>query len=151
MSSHSPHSQPPQDAHDLEVGNHEPDEIAFGGILKVGVVLTVVTLASYVIVLGVFWFFDRQATANEPAPVYPMAVGLGERLPPVPRLQTTPKEDLRTLREQQQQMMEGFTWVDRNEGIVRIPIDQAIKLTLERGLPARPANVDTPAAPDAAK
>jgi hypothetical protein len=27
--------------------------------------------------------------------------------------------------------------VDRNTGVVRIPIDQAMKLTLERGLPTR--------------
>lgn len=150
MSSHSTHS-PSHGAHDLETGNHEPDEIAFGGILKVGAVLTAVTLASYIVVLGVFWLFDRQAIANEPSPVYPMAVGLGERLPPEPRLQTVPKEDLRILIESQHQALEGYAWVDKNAGVVRIPIEQAMKLTLERGLPARAAAADTPAGREAAK
>lgn len=150
MSSHSTHSHGHDDLHALETGNHEPDEVAFAGILKVGVVLTAVTLASYLIVLGVYWLFDRQATANEPAPQYPMAVGLGDRLPPEPRLQTTPKEDLETLREHQHQALEGFEWVDKNAGVVRIPIEQAMKMTLERGLPARAASAETPAQ-DAAK
>ena len=146
MSSHSTHSDGHEhDLQALETGNHEPDEIAFGGILKVGVVLTVVTVASYVIVLGVFWLFDRQATANEPAPVYPMAVGLGDRLPPEPRLQTDPKQELRTLREHQHQTLEGFEWVDKNAGVVRLPIEQAMKMTLERGLPARAQSAETPA------
>jgi hypothetical protein len=36
-------------------------------------------------------------------------------------------------------ILAGYSWVDRNAGIVRIPIDEAIKKTLERGLPARPS------------
>lgn len=150
MSSHSTHSQP-HDTHALEIGNHEPDEIAFAGILKVGAVLTAVTIFSYVVVLGVYWLFDRQATANEPAPAYPMAVGLADRLPPAPRLQTEPKEELRVLRQHQRELLEGFAWVDKNGGVVRIPVEQAMKLTIERGLPARTAAAATPAAQDAAK
>ena len=35
-------------------------------------------------------------------------------------------------------MLDSYGWVDKNAGVVRIPIDEAMKLTLERGLPARP-------------
>ena len=34
-------------------------------------------------------------------------------------------------------MLDGYRWVDRNNGIVRIPVDDAMKLTLQRGLPSR--------------
>ena len=34
-------------------------------------------------------------------------------------------------------MLGSYGWVDKNAGVVRIPIDAAMKLTLERGLPAR--------------
>ena len=35
-------------------------------------------------------------------------------------------------------MLNSYGWVDKNAGIVRIPIDEAMKLTLQRGLPSRP-------------
>ena len=33
--------------------------------------------------------------------------------------------------------LRSYGWVDKNAGIVRIPIDEAIRLTLQRGLPTR--------------
>jgi hypothetical protein len=32
----------------------------------------------------------------------------------------------------------GYRWLDREHNIISIPIDRAIDLTVERGLPARP-------------
>ena len=40
--------------------------------------------------------------------------------------------------------LESYGWIDKTAGTVHIPIDEAIRLTLERGLPAR----DASAAPD---
>jgi hypothetical protein len=37
----------------------------------------------------------------------------------------------------QNQRLNSYGWVDRSRGIVHIPIDQAMKLILQRGLPAR--------------
>jgi len=34
-------------------------------------------------------------------------------------------------------VLESYAWVDKNAGIVRIPIEEAIRLTLQRGLPTR--------------
>ena len=68
---------------------------------------------------------------------YPLAAAQENRLPPEPRLQTNPREDLRELaRAAKTQILDVYGWVDRNAGVVRIPIDEAMKLTLERGLPA---------------
>ena len=39
-------------------------------------------------------------------------------------------------------MLNGYSWVDRNAGVVRIPIDEAMKLTVQRGLPARPGTTE---------
>ncbi len=150
MSTHSTHT-PPSGHHDLATGNHEYDDIAFGAIIKVGVMLAVVTLGSYLIVLGVYGVLERQMTANEPARAYPLAAGLGDRLPPEPRLQTTPKQDLLDFRAGDAELLDSYRWVDKNAGIVRIPIEQAMRLTLERSLPSRGADAATPAARDAAK
>jgi len=58
-------------------------------------------------------------------------------VPPEPRLQTTPREDLRELRAREEEILGSYGWVDKTTGVVRIPIDEAMKLTLQRGLPAR--------------
>jgi hypothetical protein len=34
-------------------------------------------------------------------------------------------------------MLSSYGWLDRNAGVVRIPIDRAMKMTVERGLPVR--------------
>ena len=39
--------------------------------------------------------------------------------------------------------LKSYQWVDRNAGVVRIPIDEAIKLTLQRGLPSRVQATET--------
>ena len=58
-------------------------------------------------------------------------------MPPEPRLQTNPREDLRELRAKEDELLGSYGWVDKNAGVVRIPIEDAMKLTVERGLPAR--------------
>ena len=44
---------------------------------------------------------------------------------------------LNQLRGTEDAILSSYGWVDRQKGIVRIPIDRAIELVLQRGLPAR--------------
>ncbi len=57
-----------------------------------------------------------------------------------PRLQIHEAMDLASRVQKDRQELNSYGWVDRNSGIVRIPIDRAIDLTLQRGLPARQQN-----------
>ena len=56
------------------------------------------------------------------------------------RLQAHPRQDLKELREAEDALLKSYGWVDKNEGVIRIPIDEAMKLVLQRGLPSRPAS-----------
>jgi hypothetical protein len=85
-----------------------------------------------------FLYLGAHEAATTP-PQYPLAAEQRDQLPPEPRLQTTPRQDLKDLRTEEQEWLATYGWVDRNAGVVRIPIDEAIKLTLQRGLPSRPA------------
>ncbi len=58
-------------------------------------------------------------------------------LPPAPRLQIAPAQALKAYLADEQTKLESYGWVDRQAGIVRIPIDRAMKLSLERGFPVR--------------
>jgi hypothetical protein len=56
---------------------------------------------------------------------------------PVPRLQTNPARELGELRAEEDAILQSYDWVDRRNGVIRIPIDVAMRLTVERGLPVR--------------
>jgi hypothetical protein len=99
--------------------------------------LAVSMLIAAAIVYGAFWFFEgRRQTADTVARKYPLAVGQ-EKMPPTPTLQTQPFQDIFTLRQSEAARLGSYGWVDKAGGVARIPIDRAIELTLQRGLPAR--------------
>lgn len=54
---------------------------------------------------------------------------------PPPQLQLDPARDLAAFREAERQRLSTYGWVDRSRGVVRIPLERALSLTLERGLP----------------
>jgi hypothetical protein len=54
---------------------------------------------------------------------------------PEPRLQTQLSDDLEKLRLREEAELNSYGWIDRQTGVVRIPIDRAMHLIIERGLP----------------
>jgi hypothetical protein len=118
--------------------HHETSDVNVRGILMFGLGLLVTGAAIHVVVWLLFVYFAGRETAGS-APTYPLAADQQTRVPPEPRLQTTPREDLRILREQEDAVLNSYGWVDRSTGVVRIPIEEAMKLTVQRGLPARPS------------
>ena len=68
--------------------------------------------------------------------------------PPGPRLQLREPMDLARFRAEEKEILSSYGVVDRDNGIYRIPIEEAMRLTLERGLPtpgAAPAVAASPA------
>ena len=68
-------------------------------------------------------------------------------LPPLPRLQTAPQKEIHDYWQEQQDELNGYGWVDRQNGVVCIPVERAMRLTVERGFPARAAGAAPSAAP----
>ena len=69
--------------------------------------------------------------------------------PAGPRLQLREAVDLKTFQAEEAKVLSTYGVVDREKGLYRIPIEEAMKLTLQRGLPssaATPAPVASPAA-----
>jgi hypothetical protein len=104
--------------------------------------LAVVGIVVYLVAFLMLRLFSGQA-AREDARVAPSSVsrpapGPGEeRLPPEPRIQANAAADMDALRRQEAAVLATYGWVDREAGIVRIPIDVAMTRILEEGLPVR--------------
>jgi hypothetical protein len=57
---------------------------------------------------------------------------------PHPQLQTNPPKDLHDYLQAKNQELTTYGWVDHKNGVVHIPLEQAMELFLSRGVPVRP-------------
>jgi hypothetical protein len=53
--------------------------------------------------------------------------------PPGPRLQTNPQDDMKRLREEEEKWLTTYRWIDKQKGIVHIPIAEAMKKLARTG------------------
>jgi hypothetical protein len=116
---------------------HEPNTVNIPGVVKFLVALFVAVAAIALLMGGLFRYFDARK-AEEAPPLSPLATG--GRLPPEPRLQgapgsvSSPAEDIRRFREQEDQTLDSYGWIDERSGVIRIPIEQAKKLIVQGGV-----------------
>ncbi|MGE5345833.1 MAG: hypothetical protein ACM3JH_07755 [Acidithiobacillales bacterium] len=90
--------------------------------------------------LGLMWVVSRVAKkeiASRQAPPPPLAGARENPLPPAPRLEISPPKDLAALRDREDAVMKTYAWVDRAKGIAEVPVDRAIEIAIEKGLPVR--------------
>jgi hypothetical protein len=142
-STNNPHDQKAH-GHDHEAGvnpgvSHERRDVNVFQISAFGIGL----LLGCIVVVFAMWamfdfLFSREDAKNATNPAASM---MKERqmLPPEPRLQAEPKVELRDLRADENTILGSYGWVDPNKGIVRIPIDQAIDIVAQKGLPSKPS------------
>ena len=116
--------------------HHEHSDVDIRAIFGFGAALIVVVAVVYLLMYVLFGYFTGRDGVAAPSE-YPLAAAQSRREPPEPRLQTNPRQDLADLRAKEEELLGSYGWVDKNAGVVRIPIDSAMRLTLERGLPAR--------------
>jgi hypothetical protein len=101
----------------------------FAGILTLAILLS--GLAAYGLYRGFGWLeADRLQT-----PASPLA---SRTLPPEPRLQVEAPKELRALRAAEDAVLTSYGWVNKEAGVARVPIQRAMQLVLERGLPMPP-------------
>jgi hypothetical protein len=86
------------------------------------------------------WLFELGLNRMYPEGGPASRIGKPRIEPPPPRLQSSPAADLHELRAVEDVTLSSYGWVNRDAGVIRIPIQRAMELTSERGLPARQQN-----------
>ncbi len=114
---------------------YDPRDINVPGIRKA--VSGFMAFSTFAVVCSVFVYVALvpwHCAGPAPAAIVPAT-----KIPPVPNplLQTdeTAKTDIRTMLRIQNGALNSYGWVDKQKGIVHIPIEKAIDLTVERGIP----------------
>lgn len=125
---------------------HEETDLSLSGIGKFVIHLIALVAVSAAIVYGMFKYFTSREVRIERREPPSTLLDRGraekttpEQMFPEPRLQTNPIPDLKHYREAENQRLEGYNWVNKDQGIVSIPIEEAQKKLLEKGIPHRGA------------
>jgi len=140
--------------------HHEETDVNVRALLWFMVAFLVFAALTHTGIFLLFKFFrnmERGAAAN--APLSSVAMPQGADVPPTPRLQpfpnrmpnsqvlppthSTPVTDMAEMRDSETTQLSNYGWVDKQHGIVRIPIEEAKKLALQSGI--YQVNAGTPA------
>ncbi len=144
---HAPAGHPSADDQYLETppgSTYEHTDAHAGPMVHFALWLAISAVIVHVGMAGMYGLLVRESTERVDTQRYPLAVNGPPRLPAEPRLQQFPRNELHDFRVEEDQQLHNYGWVDKNSGTVHIPIDAAMRLTLERGaLTTRPVDAST--------
>lgn len=136
-------------------GDYERRDIGVSGVVWFLIGLAAVLVISYFLVQGLYKALEAHFATNQPA-VSPLATNVPtdtRKLPPQyghdyerylkenfpsPQLETDERTELNNIRVREENVLSTYDYVDKNAGRIRIPIDRAMDLLVQRGLPVRP-------------
>ena len=123
----------------------EQEDLSSSGVFYFLAGLALLGIVIYLIVFGMYRFLDNYERAHQP-PLSPMATPQADTRTfapenlqafPQPRLEENERTQLRSFIEDQDRKLATYDWLDKDRGTVRIPIDRAMELIVQRGLPVR--------------
>jgi hypothetical protein len=138
-------------------GDYERRDIGVKGVLYFLAGLAVAVVLVYFIVDGLYSYLDKRMEAGQ-LPISPLVTNSPkdtrhvskadtENAFPTPRLEEDERGQLNDIRLKEEQTLGSYDYIDQNAGTVRIPIERAMELIAQRGLPVRgqPAAGESPA------
>jgi hypothetical protein len=140
-----------------EQESFEHQDLKPAGIVYFFLTLVVVTVLCMFGLKGLYAYLDRREKASQPE-VNPLvakvpedtrnvAPGYPQTAFPSPKLEEDERGQLNGIRMEEEKTLYSYGWVDEKAGTVRIPIEHAMDLLVQRGLPVRPQGAanDSPA------
>jgi hypothetical protein len=115
---------------------HENRDVNVWAIGKFAIGLAIVAIFCIGLMGGLFQYFLHREGGAPPSRIESAAQD-ARQLPPDPRLEETPATDLKKMRAAEDKLLNTYGWIDQQNGIVRLPINRAMDLVAQRGLPAR--------------
>ena len=135
-------------------GDYERKDIGVSAVVYFLIGLAAALILTFFIVDGLFHFLEKHFEAEQPT-VSPLVTNAGQdtrRIPPqygadydkylkegfpAPQLETNERTQLIAIRLREENVLSTYDYVDKNAGTVRIPIDRAMDILVEHGLPVR--------------
>ncbi|MGB9475325.1 MAG: hypothetical protein WCE87_09680 [Candidatus Udaeobacter sp.] len=113
--------------------DHERKDVDVPSLFAIAFLLFLSCLIIFLVVWGMMHYFKfHEPTKTAGQPTLPLT-STGEF--PKPRLEVRGPVDLTTFRAAEEADLNSYGWINRASGTVRVPIDRAMELLFERGLP----------------
>jgi hypothetical protein len=113
--------------------DHERKDADVISLFTILLMLAAICAVTFLFVTGIIHYFKLHEPAKTAGQANIPITRAGEF--PKPQLEVKPGVELSALRVAEEADLNSYGWVDRNGGTIRIPIDRAMQLLLERGLP----------------
>ncbi len=133
----------------------EREDLSAGGILGFLAGLALTGFVIHIILVGMYAYLDtyQKTHQNQGSPLV-KATKEDMRSPtpesanrfPLPRLEVNERAQLYDFRRKEEDTLNTYGWVDQNAGVVHIPIERAMQLLAQRGLPTSPQSASAQAA-----
>jgi hypothetical protein len=113
---------------------YETRDVSVPGLAGFALGFAIAIFFIFLIVAGLYKLFHSRHPTFGP----PSRIELKPRmLAPAPQLESNPTVDLERFRRSEEDKLNSCGWIDKNAGIIRIPIERAMDLIAQRGLPTR--------------
>ncbi len=125
------------DHHHLPNGvGFEQSDANIKAVFGVGIAVLIFTLCCAVVINVLYSYLDERGSRRVVQPKTERAKDeprvINDHEPP---LQESPEADMRAWRAKEEARLRSYGWISKEAGVVHIPIEEAMRLTLERGLP----------------
>jgi len=127
-------------------GDYEKTDAEAGPTYRAGFTILGVMFLTALLLVPMYRFLGRREAREQTpaASVLKPDADAAAPAPAFPKLVTSEPAVLAELRAQEDAFLAGWGWVEKDKGIARMPIDAAMKIVAERGLPTFPAPEASP-------
>jgi hypothetical protein len=113
---------------------HERRDVPVRAIVQFLLWLSISTVVISLAMWGLFRFFEARLEKDD-ATISPLVATSLKRTPPGPRLERDSLTLKLQLRARENERLGSYSWADQPAGVARIPIERAMDLVAERGVP----------------
>jgi len=113
---------------------HETRDASIAPIVLTGAGLALTVAIVGLVVYSIFQYLETHPATS--ARANPMSAEESQ-IPTAPRIEEHPAIEIQQLHAQENSILSTYGWTDKKARVVRIPIDRAMELQLERGFPTR--------------
>ena len=133
--------------HETSETGFEHEDLSPRGVFGFLAGLAAAVILVALLLWGLYRTMDAYQRKNQPSqsPLAPPAAANTRQVSPnqinafpQPRLEQNEKVEINQFRLEEEQRLASYAWVDQKAGVVRIPIERAMQLIAERGLPTTP-------------
>jgi hypothetical protein len=116
-------------------GGYERTDASAGGTFRAGLWILGIMVVTAFLLVPAFRLLARMESAAQPPPAEVVKSEVSDPVKSFPKLVESEPRVLAEFRAQERALLTTYAWVEKDKGKVRIPIDEAMRIVAERGLP----------------